>query len=115
MPESDLARSTTATARDYQTGSPTLALPSDRGEPLAPNPATPRQSRPTALGGLAGQKAVLPLPANLRWLVLTFHANSFAVPFPWPQRASRCHRSLHGVFPFQGSARIPANRVASSA
>lgn len=72
---------------------------SDGGQPLASDPTAARQGRPASFACVAGQKTVLAFPSNLRWLVLTFHANALAVPHPGPHGKSRCHRGLRGVRP----------------
>lgn len=70
---------------------------SDGGQPLASDPAAARQDRPASFACVAGQKTVLAFQSNLRWLVLTFHANAIAVPHPGPHGKSRCHRGLRRV------------------
>jgi hypothetical protein len=47
---------------------------SDRSEAFAPDAAAIPQNGPAALRRIAAQKAVLPPAANLRRLILTFHA-----------------------------------------
>jgi hypothetical protein len=46
---------------------------SNRSQTFAAHAAAVAQDCPAALGGIAGQKAVLPFAANFRRLVLAFH------------------------------------------
>ncbi len=75
------------------------ASPSNRGESLASHAAPISQSGPSALGAFAGQKPVLPLAADFRWLILAFH-NSIArsqAGLPVPSDATR------GIVPLTGA------------
>ena len=66
---------------------------SDRSQALAAGATAISQNGPPATSGTAAQKAVLPFAANLRWLVLTFHA---MIPFSFRWSKPPCPDAEHG-------------------
>jgi hypothetical protein len=58
-----------------------VAIKSNRGQAFAPYPTAIAKDGLAAFARIAVQKAVLALPPNFRWLILSFH-KSFKIADP---------------------------------
>jgi hypothetical protein len=66
---------------------------SNRSETFAAHPATVPEDSPSALGGIAAEETVLPFPADLRRLILSFHITVCPIRGP-PGEILQAHKAL---------------------